>query len=69
MERKPSLHLKEKDVKQPCTEARKESETNAIEPTENSEVSDSSKRRETDHCSLLAVLMGMEEVELNKLYS
>ncbi|KAK4386341.1 Switch 2 [Sesamum angolense] len=68
VEGKPSVGLKE-DVKQPCSpaEERKESDADEVGVKENSEVSDSSKRRKSDHCSLLALLMGMEEVELNKL--
>ncbi|KAL3632298.1 Swi5 complex subunit Swi2 [Castilleja foliolosa] len=39
-----------------------------VEPKEiNAQVSDSSKRQKNDDCSLLALLMGMEEFELNKL--
>ncbi|KAL0311159.1 UNVERIFIED_CONTAM: Switch 2 [Sesamum angustifolium] len=68
VEGKPSMGLKE-DVNQPCppAEERKESDADEVGVKENSEVSDSSKRRKSDHCSLLALLMGMEEVELNKL--
>ncbi|KAL0405098.1 UNVERIFIED_CONTAM: Switch 2 [Sesamum latifolium] len=68
VEGKPSTGLKE-DVNQPCspTEERKESDADEVGVKENSEVSDSSKRRKSDHSSLLALLMGMEEVELNKL--
>ncbi|KAL0320097.1 UNVERIFIED_CONTAM: Switch 2 [Sesamum radiatum] len=68
VEGKPSMGLKE-DVNQPCSpaEERKESDANEDGGKENSEVSDSSKRRKSDHSSLLALLMGMEEVELNKL--
>ncbi|KAL0327911.1 UNVERIFIED_CONTAM: Switch 2 [Sesamum calycinum] len=51
----------------PPAEERKESDADEVGVKENSEVSDSSKRRKSDHCSLLALLMGMEEVELNKL--
>ncbi|XP_011085388.1 switch 2 isoform X2 [Sesamum indicum] len=68
VEGKPSMGLKE-DVNQPCSpaEERKESDADEVGVKETSEVSDSSKRRKSDHCSLLALLMGMEEVELNKL--
>lgn len=36
---------------------------------DNPQDSDSSKRRKHDQCSLLALFMGMEEVELRKLLS
>ncbi|KAL6538250.1 Swi5 complex subunit Swi2 [Orobanche gracilis] len=71
---KSRIHLKE-DVKQPphslpAAEDKKGSDADAatIVPKKISRVSDSSKRRKNDECSsLLALLMGMEESELNKL--
>ncbi|KAI3451384.1 hypothetical protein Pfo_008049 [Paulownia fortunei] len=70
VEGKPSMPLKE-DVKQPCplppAEETEKSDADAVGLKENSEVSDSSKRRKSDQCSLLALFMGIEEFELNKL--
>ncbi|GFP78776.1 switch 2 [Phtheirospermum japonicum] len=70
---KPRVHVND-EVKQPCplpaAEETKESDAAdiAVGPKEiNSQVSDSSKRQKNDDCSLLALLMGMEEFELNKL--
>ncbi|KAL7137046.1 hypothetical protein ABFS83_10G068000 [Erythranthe nasuta] len=60
VEGKAVEHMKE-------DEERKESDntSGAVSVKENCD--DSSKRRKTEQCSLLAVLMGMDEVELNKL--
>ncbi|KAL7096294.1 hypothetical protein ACP275_10G071600 [Erythranthe tilingii] len=60
VEGKPVEHLKE-------DEERKASDntSGAVSVKENCD--DSSKRRKTEQCSLLALLMGMDEVELNKL--
>ncbi|KAL6536897.1 Swi5 complex subunit Swi2 [Orobanche hederae] len=71
---KSRIHLME-DVKQPphslpAAEDKKGPDADAatIVPKEISRVSDSSKRRKGDeYSSLLALLMGMEESELNKL--
>ncbi|KAL9153798.1 hypothetical protein ABFS82_10G072000 [Erythranthe guttata] len=60
VEGKAVEHLKE-------DEERKEPDntSGAVSAKENCD--DSSKRRKTEQCSLLALLMGMDEVELNKL--
>ncbi|PIN25831.1 Transcription-coupled repair protein CSB/RAD26 (contains SNF2 family DNA-dependent ATPase domain) [Handroanthus impetiginosus] len=70
---KPSIRLKE-DSKQPCQSppaegSNKEPDTaDVVELKEDSpHVSDSSKRRKSEPCSLLALYMGIDEVELNKL--
>lgn len=61
------------DEKQPCPppKERKESdvvaEAEAVAVEEESQVSNASKKRKSEHSSLLAVLMGMDEAELNKL--
>ncbi|XP_042042136.1 switch 2-like [Salvia splendens] len=65
----------EQDDEQPCPalEERKESdaaadtETETVEMVMDPPICDASKKRKNDHSSFLAVLMGIDEAELNKL--
>lgn len=57
----------EEDEKQTCLPAEERKESDEVEVRENSQVPDSSKKRKRGDSSLLALLMGMEEAELDKI--
>ncbi|KAL8506575.1 hypothetical protein ACS0TY_017461 [Phlomoides rotata] len=64
---KPCTHSREDDDKQPCLPAEERKESDEVEVRESSQVCDSSKKRKRDHSGLLAIFMGMEKDELDKI--